>query len=245
VTGLMLVPAVGEFAAFGGCTIATAFGVEHPMLDRRVLTALEAPLMLLSASHLLPVRSAFYSGLTLDAVQQRAEVYKGLILTSPVLRAYLAGAFEDVDCVTHAKTSKVFQLGASKRWLANRRKMTGQLLVPAVGEFAAFGHCTIATASIQCWTGLSNRRALPALERASILLPLSVKPRRTATCAKRRRGKSPATPTHGLMTPLLLPPTVHTNLLQYTACQARQDGHSTRTSPTPLCNVLTYLAVNI
>jgi hypothetical protein len=73
-------------------------------------------------------------------------VYKGFARPPAVLRAYLAGAFDDVESVTHGKTGETAQFTASKRWLAGSKMMTGHILVPAVSEFAAFGRCTIATA---------------------------------------------------------------------------------------------------
>jgi hypothetical protein len=222
VSGQLLVPAVGEFAAFGRCTIATAFAVDHPLLDQfikqkgvdttgKTINAIVS----IASSALESARSSFYSGLTLDAVRQRAEMYKGLVCLPAVLRAYLAGAFDDVDSVTHATTGKTVQFAASKRSLALRKRVTGQMLVPAVGEFAAFGRCTIATAFgvehplldqfIKQTRVPSRRSPFHAIVSTSAR---SVKPRRTATSAKRRRGKSTATaPSHGLMTPLLLPPT--------------------------------------
>jgi hypothetical protein len=222
VTGQMLVPAVGEFAAFGRCTIATAFGVEHALLDQFIkqtgVDSRGSPFFAIvstTSSNVKSVRSSVYSGLTLDAVQQRAEMYNGLALRLAVLRAYLAGAFDDVDSVTHAKTGEAQQLTASKRSLVgqkNAKRVSGQMLVPAVGEFAAFGRCTIATAfgvehplldEFIKQTGVDSRGS-----RYCAIATRAVKPRQTAMSAKRRRGKSTATaPSHGLMTPLLLPPT--------------------------------------
>jgi hypothetical protein len=213
VSGQMLVPAVGEFAAFGRCTIATAFGVEHPLLDRFIkqtgITDTRSRYTIVSTTPSAVAR-AFFASLTLDAVQQRAEVYNGIALSPAVLRAYLAGAFDDVDYLTHAKTGKTHQFTASKRSLAGGKTMSGQMLVPAVGKFAAFGRCTIVTAfgvEHPLLDRFIKQKGLDCKGGILYAISTSVKPRRTATSAKRRRGKSPATaPTHGLMTPLLLPP---------------------------------------
>jgi ribosome-associated protein YbcJ (S4-like RNA binding protein) len=219
-TDQLLVPTVGKFAAFGSCTIATAFGVEHPLLDQFIkqtgVSSSGSPsyaIVSITSSAVESVRSSFYSGVTLEAVQQRAQVYNGLTLRITALRAYLAGAFDDVDSVTHAKTGETHQFKASKRLLVGGKTVTGHVLVPTVDEFAAFGRCTIATAFAvehplldqfikqAGITGTGSRYTIVSTSARA------VKPCRTATSAKRGRGKSTATaPTHGLMTPLLLPP---------------------------------------
>jgi hypothetical protein len=131
-----------------------------------------------------------------------------------VLRAYLAGAFDDVDSVTHGKTGETSQFTASKRWLVGSKMVTGQMLVPAVGEFAAFGRCNIATVFgvehplLDQFIKQTRVNGQGCTMYAVSTSTRAVKPRRTATSAKRRRGESTATaPSHGLMTPLLLPPT--------------------------------------
>jgi hypothetical protein len=207
-----LIPAVGQFASLEGLTIGEVFGRKLPLLDQFVgLSKRCNPTIIYggTASQSAALLT-IYKGLDQEVVQQRAQVYNGLTLPPAVLRAYLAGAFDDVDSVIHAKTGETHQFMAGKQSLVGNKNVSGQLLVPTVGDFAAFGHCTIAAAFRANFSLLDHFIKQASCSKHTIVSTTTraVKPRRTATSAKRGRGKSTATaPTHGLMTPLLLPPT--------------------------------------
>jgi hypothetical protein len=156
---LSLKALIGQFASLDGLTIGEVFENRHPLLDRFIsrhngtgpstisMTSLDQ----LDYTSTTPACSnvpAMFESLTLEAVQQRAEKFAGLKCPAPILRAYLAGAFDQATHVTFASPdTRRLAFTDSKRSLVtvdgNQPKLTAKALIPAVGQFASLEGLTI------------------------------------------------------------------------------------------------------
>ena len=92
-----------------------------------------------------------YDGLTLEDVQQRAELYNGLMHNLAILRAFLTGVFDPADVtIRHPVDGRVFKFTESKRTLRPLGDEQPGLLVsmhvPSWGRFRDFGHLTLSQA---------------------------------------------------------------------------------------------------
>jgi hypothetical protein len=105
-----LIPAVCQFASLEGLTIGDVFEHRHPLLDRFIDHDESGKEYCVASRNVGNAQSRHgeisiyvYNDMKQEAVQQRAEVYDGLVYSPAVLRAYLAGAFDDVDKPKPAK----------------------------------------------------------------------------------------------------------------------------------------------